>query len=102
MSELHYTTGMTDQDGREYRAAVVDRLRLIIARRAVWPDERGDVLAAARALGVDPADPEVGHPLAGVYRALRQAAAGHGVLYLNHEHCQLLNDAIAELEKGEQ
>jgi hypothetical protein len=38
--------------------------------------------------------------LAGVYRALRQAAAGHGVLYLSREHSELLTEAICRLEDG--
>jgi hypothetical protein len=42
----------------------------------------------------DPASPEVGHPLAGVYRALRLAVASHGVLYLSREHRELLAEAI--------
>jgi hypothetical protein len=38
--------------------------------------------------------------LAGVYRALHQVAAGHGVLYLSREHCELLTEAIDRLEDG--
>jgi hypothetical protein len=84
---------MAGDDSRAYRAAVADRLRLISCR-AVWPDERGDVPAAAWASGVDPA---VDHPLADLYRVLRLSVISHRITYLSCEHCELLTEAIRQL-----
>ncbi len=77
----------------------MDRLRLIVARKAVWPDERDDVLMAAQALGVDPADSDVDHPLADLYRVLHLSAVSNGMLYLSREHCRLLLEATNRLEE---
>ncbi len=83
-----------------YQAATADRLRLMIRRAFVWPDECDDILLAARTLGVHPADPLVDHPLSDLYWMLRHSANGDCVIDLSDEHCRLLNEAINRLEDG--
>ncbi len=87
-----------------YHAATVDRLRLMIRRAFVWPDECDDIFMAARALGVHPADFLIDHPLADLYWTLRHTANhtanGDCVIDLSDEHCRLLNEAINRLEDG--
>jgi hypothetical protein len=50
---------------------VIDLQRLMIYRSCVWPDERDDIALALKVLSLNPADPDVDHPLVDLYRALQ-------------------------------
>ena len=80
-----------------HRAATVERLQMIVGRRAVWPDEREDVLTAARALGAHPGNRNEDYPLADLGRALYISAVNNGMVSLSREQLRLLNEAISRL-----
>ena len=92
-----YTVGVAGHPRTARTAATIDWLRLIIRRECAWLDERDNILTAAKALGIDPAHPDVNHPLADLYRALHLSVANNGVIYLSREHCRLLPKTIHRL-----
>ncbi len=47
---------------------------------------------------INPADPDVDHPLADLYRALYLSADSNGILYLSREDRHLLNEAAIKIE----
>ncbi len=52
------------------RQGATHQLRRIIDNDCVWHDECCDIKLALDVLKLDPADPNVDHPLADVYRVL--------------------------------
>jgi len=71
-----------------------DCLRRMAQRRAVWPDERGDIELAIEALGSVGDD----HSLADLHRTL--SAAGVSMAYVSHEQAALLIAAAGKLERS--
>ncbi len=82
------------------KATATQQLRRIVQRQDVWPEDCGALQVAARALGVDPADPLEDHPLAVLCQVLCPAEAGAVVLLLGREQCALLTEATNRLDVG--
>ena len=76
------------------RHATAERLRRMITRGCVWSDEHADIKLAVDALGLDPADPDVDHPLVDLYRALLLSARLNEMLYLSVEHKRWLAGCV--------
>ncbi len=81
------------------RHATAERLRRMVDRGCAWPDERGDIKLALDALKLDPADPDVDHPLIDLYRALLLSARTSEMMYLSAEHKRLLTDCVDLMTK---
>ena len=62
-------------------------------------DERDDIKLSVDALKLDPADPDVDHPLVDLYRALHLSARTNEMVYLSAEHKQLLADCVDLMTK---
>jgi hypothetical protein len=71
----------------------------MIQRSCPWPDERDDIALALQALSLDPAEPEVDHPLVELYRALHFSARSNSIIYLSAEHKRLLTDCVLLLSR---
>ena len=81
------------------RHATVDRHPPIMIRGCVWPDERDDIKLALDTLELDPADPDLDHPLVDLYRALHLSARTNEMMYVSAEHKRLLTDCVDLMSK---
>ena len=66
---------MLDNSYTVMDGAVMARLCRILSEGYVWCEERGDVAAAVRALGLDLYQPEAYHPLVELYHLLERCGS---------------------------
>jgi hypothetical protein len=70
--------------------ATADRLHLIVNRSCAWPDERDDISLALQVLSLNPAAPDIDHPLVDLYKALHLSVRLNEMVYLSAENKRFL------------